>query len=130
MTARPMDNDQMPAPLGPYSQAVSASGQLVFISGQPGIDPGTGEAPLEFKRQAMQAFENLLAVVRAAGLSKSDLVKTTVYLTKVENFAALNDVFEDVFPNSPPARAAPIVRLPRGLLISVEAVAVRSPSPI
>lgn len=126
MTAHVIENAEMPKAPGPYSHAVAASGELVFISGQPGIDPLTGSAPPGFEEQARKAFENLFNVAAAAGLAKSDIVKTTVYLTDVEQFGTLNALFAEYFPSSPPARAAPIVKLPYGLLISIEAVAARS----
>ena len=125
MPARVIDNERMPEPLGPYSHAVAASGELVFISGQPGIDPKTGEAPSDFERQARNAFDNLSRVVAATGLQMADVVKTTIYLADASQFAVLNTLFGEYFPTSPPTRATPIVQLPKGLLISIEAVAVR-----
>jgi 2-iminobutanoate/2-iminopropanoate deaminase len=115
----------MPPALGPYSQAVAASGELVFISGQPGLDPKTGKAPPDFEAQGRLAFENLARVVSAAGLRMSDVVKTTIYLADAGYFAALNSLFGEYFPSGPPSRAAPVVQLPKGLLISIEAIAVR-----
>ena len=125
MTVRVIENDSMPAALGPYSHAVAASGELVFISGQAGIDPLTGNAPAAFEEQARQAFENLSKVVAAAGLTLGDVAKTTIYLADAAQFGVLNDVFKAYFPASPPTRAVPIVQLPKGLLISIEAIAVR-----
>ena len=125
MPARVIENESMPAPLGPYSHAVEAVGELVFISGQPGMSPTTGEVPPEFEQQARNAFQNLARVVAAAGLKMSDVVKTTVYLADASQFATLNELFGEFFPSSPPTRATPIVQLPKGLLISIEAVAVR-----
>jgi 2-iminobutanoate/2-iminopropanoate deaminase len=126
MPARVIKNEDMPAPLGPYSQAVAASGELVFISGQPGTDAGTGEVPVLFEQQARNAFENLLRVVAAAGLEMTDVVKTTVYLADATQFGVLNRLFGEYFPTSPPTRATPIVQLPKGLLLSIEAIALRS----
>ena len=126
MTVRVIENKEMPAALGPYSQAVAASGELVFISGQAGIDPLTGEIPADFGQQARKAFQNLSRIVAAAGLSMSDVAKATIYLADAAHFADLNDLFGEFFPGSPPTRAVPIVQLPKGLLISIEAVAVRS----
>jgi 2-iminobutanoate/2-iminopropanoate deaminase len=118
--------DRMPAALGPYSQAVAASGEFIFVSGQPGIDPVTGEVPAEFERQARNAFDNLARVLAAAGAGMTDIVKTTIYLADADHFTALNGLFGEYFPTSPPARAVPIVQVPKGLLISIEAVAIRS----
>jgi 2-iminobutanoate/2-iminopropanoate deaminase len=124
MPSRIIDNENMPAPLGPYSQAVAASGELVFISGQPGID-AKGAAPGQFEEQARNAFENLSRVVAAAGLEMTDVVKTTLYLVDASQFSVVNMLFGEYFPTSPPTRATPIVQLPKGLLISIEAIAVR-----
>ena len=126
MPARVIENENMPAALGPYSHAVAASGELVFISGQPGTDPASGEAPAQFEQQARNAFENLSRVITAAGLQMADVVKTTVYLADASQFGILNALFGEYFPTSPPTRATPIVQLPKGLLISIEAIAVRA----
>lgn len=126
MPTRVIKNDQMPAALGPYSHAVAASGELVFVSGQPGMDPSTGSVPADFESQARLAFQNLERVLSAAGLGMADVAKTTVYLADAGQFSALNALFEEFFPSSPPTRATPIVQLPKGLLISIEAIATRS----
>ena len=109
--------------IGPYSQAVRAAG-LLFVSGQPGVDPSTGEAVgLTFDVQARQAFKNLDTVLRA-GSSRLDLVvNTTVLMTDVSNFAELNRLFTEFFPDNPPARMAMQVPLPKGLLVSIGCVA-------
>jgi 2-iminobutanoate/2-iminopropanoate deaminase len=125
MPSRMIDNEKMPAPLGPYSHAVAASGELVFISGQAGTEAATGDVPAEFEPQARNAFENLSRVVAAAGLEMANVVKTTVYLADASQFSVLNTLLKEYFPTSPRTRATPIVQLPKGLLISVEAVAVR-----
>ncbi len=126
MAVTSIQNDLMPPALGPYSQAVSARGELVFVSGQPGIDPESGSAPGEFEQQGRMAFENLSRVLAAAGLRLSDVAKTTIYLADPAHFGSLNSLFGEYFPANPPTRAAPVVQLPKGLLISIEAVAVRS----
>jgi len=109
--------------IGPYSQAVRAAG-LLFVSGQPGVDPSTGEAVgASFDVQARQAFKNLETVLRA-GLSRLDLVvNTTVLVTDVSNFAELNRLFAEFFPSNPPARMVMQVPLPKGLLMSIGCVA-------
>jgi 2-iminobutanoate/2-iminopropanoate deaminase len=125
MDVEAVHNDRMPPALGPYSHVVRA-GELLFVSGQPGIDPGTGEVPPGgFEAEARQAFANLRTVLEAAGASLGRVVKTTVFLVSGEDFAALNAVYGEVFPSAPPARATPVVGLPRDLRISVEAVAAR-----
>ena len=110
--------------IGPYSQAVRAGG-LLFVSGQPGVDPSTGEAVgPTFDAQGRQAFKNLDAVLRA-GHSRLDLVvNTTVLVADVSNFAALNQLFAEYFPENPPARMTMQVPLPKGLLISIGCVAI------
>ena len=109
--------------IGPYSQAVRAAG-LLFVSGQPGIDPSTGEAAgATFGVQARQAFKNLETVLQA-GSSRLDLVvNTTVLVTDISSFAELNRLFAEFFPTNPPARMFMQVPLPKGLLISIGCVA-------
>lgn len=126
MSAQVIENDKMPPALGPYSHAVAARGELVFISGQAGMDPVTGDVPADFEQQARNAFENLSKVVAAAGLSMTDVAKTTIYLADASQFGTLNALFGEYFSMSPPTRAVPIVQLPKGLLISIEAIAVRN----
>src|SRR5690242_10704877 len=124
MTRQAVSSDQAPAALGPYSQAIVAGG-LVFCSGMAGIDPQTGAAPEGIEAQTEQALTNLAAVLAAAGSSVSDLVKTTIFYADVDDFARLNEVYARHMPDPPPARSAPAnVRLPRGLLVSIEAIAV------
>ena len=110
--------------IGPYSQAVRAAG-LLFVSGQPGIVPASGEAAgSTFEAQARQAFQNLDTVLRAGGSRLELVVNTTVLLTDVSRFAELNNLFKEFFPNDPPARMVMQVPLPKGLLISIGCVAV------
>lgn len=124
MTRQAVTTDRAPAALGPYSQAVVANG-LVFCSGMAGIDPVTGSAPDGIEAQTEQALTNLAAVLEAAGASMDDVVKTTIFYADVDDFARLNEVYTRHMPDPAPARSAPAhVRLPRGLLISIEAIAV------
>ncbi len=110
--------------IGPYSQAVRAGG-LLFVSGQPGVDPSTGEAAgSSFAAQARQAFQNLEAVLRAGGSQLSLVVSTTVLVTDISNFAEINRLFAEFFSENPPARMTMQVPLPKGLLISIGCVAV------
>jgi 2-iminobutanoate/2-iminopropanoate deaminase len=119
-----VSTDEAPAALGPYSQAIVAGG-LVFCSGTAGIDPATGVAPDGIAAQTEQALRNLAAVLAAAGSSMADVVKTTIFYADVDDFATLNAVYAKHMPDPPPARSAPAnVRLPRGLLVSIEAIAV------
>jgi 2-iminobutanoate/2-iminopropanoate deaminase len=123
MTRTAVATTAAPAALGPYSQAIVAQG-LVFCSGMPGIDPHSGTVPDGIEAQTEQALTNLGAVLTAAGSSLSHLVRTTIFYSDVEDFAALNAVYERFMPDPPPARSAPAnVRLPRGLLVSIDAIA-------
>jgi 2-iminobutanoate/2-iminopropanoate deaminase len=123
MTRQAVSSDQAPAALGPYSQAIVAGG-LVFCSGTAGIDPATGAAPDGIEAQTEQALRNLAAVLEAAGASMADVVKTTIFYADVDDFARLNEVYARHMPDPPPARSAPAnVRLPHGLLVSIDAIA-------
>ncbi|HET7180910.1 MAG TPA: Rid family detoxifying hydrolase [Candidatus Limnocylindrales bacterium] len=111
----------MPVAIGPYSHAVRA-GDFVFVSGQPGIDPSTGAVPPGgFEAEARQSFVNLQRVVEAAGATMDRVVRTTVFLGSADDFPAMNQLFAEFFGSAPPARATPIVGLPRGLRISIDA---------
>jgi 2-iminobutanoate/2-iminopropanoate deaminase len=128
MTRKAISADTAPAALGPYSQAIVAGG-FIFCSGTVGIDPATGVPGEGVEAQTELALRNLDAVLIAAGASLSMLVKTTIFYTNVQDFAAINAVYARLMPDPPPARSAPAnVALPRGLLISIDAVAVL-PSP-
>ena len=109
--------------IGPYSQAVRAGG-LLFVSGQPGINPATGEAAgTSFETQARQAFKNLDTVLNAGGSDSRLVVNTTILISDVSNFSEVNRLFAEYFPENPPARMAMQVPLPKGLLISIGCVA-------
>ena len=124
MTRQAVSSDQAPAALGPYSQAIVAGG-FIFCSGMAGIDPATGTVPDGIEAQTEQALLNLAAVLAEAGASIDDVVKTTIFYADVEDFGRLNEVYARHMPDPPPARSAPAhVRLPRGLLVSIEAIAV------
>lgn len=124
MNRHAVHTDQAPAALGPYSQAIVAQG-LVFCSGTAGIDPTTGVVPEGIEAQTEQALRNLAAVLQAAGTSMAGVVKTTIFYADVADFARLNEVYARHMPDPPPARSAPAnVRLPRGLLVSIDAIAV------
>jgi 2-iminobutanoate/2-iminopropanoate deaminase len=110
--------------IGPYSQAIRAGG-FVFTAGQPGIDPATGAvAGATFEAQARQAFANLRAVLEDSGSRLERVVKVTCYVADASAFPALNALFAEFFPVAPPVRSTPLVALPRGLLFSVDAIAV------
>ena len=114
-----------PAAIGAYSQAVVANGML-FASGQLGIDPTTGEfAGADFRSQAEQSVQNVAAILEAAGTDAAHVVKTTVFLTDMANFATLNEVYSTLFKAPFPARSAvAVAQLPKGGLVEIEVVAV------
>jgi 2-iminobutanoate/2-iminopropanoate deaminase len=125
MTRQAISSDRAPAALGPYSQAIVAGG-LIFCSGMAGIDPTSGAIPDGIEAQTEQALLNLAAVLAEAGATMQDVVKTTIFYANVEDFARLNEVYARHMPDPPPARSAPAnVQLPHGLLVSIEAIAVR-----
>ena len=121
---QPIVNPNIPRTKGPYSQ-ITRVDQLLFVSGQASTDPATGDVIAGgFDVQARQAFENLSAALRAAGSSLEHVVKTTVFLCDAANFPALNKLYAEYFPQNPPARSTPIVKLPlEQLAISIEAIA-------
>lgn len=113
-----------PAAIGPYSQAIQVS-NLVYTSGQIPIDPATG-AFVEggIKEQTRQSLSNVQAVLREAGLSMSNVVKTTVFMADMADFAAMNEVYAEFFAEPYPARSAVAVKtLPKGALVEIEVVA-------
>lgn len=115
-----------PAAIGPYSQAVQA-GSLLFVSGQLPLDPATGAfAGTDIASQTRQSLTNVRSILEAAGYSCADVVKTTVLLADMADFAAMNAVYAEFFPENCPARAAFAVKdLPKGALVEIEAVANR-----
>ena len=117
--------DRAPRAIGPYSQAVRA-GNLVFASGQIPIDPATGEIVAGgVAEQTEQVLRNLTSVFAAAGVELNQIVKTTVFLADMEDFAAMNEVYGRFFGEQPPARATvQAARLPRDAKVEIEAIAV------
>jgi 2-iminobutanoate/2-iminopropanoate deaminase len=114
----------VPPALGPYSAGVRA-GDTLYVAGQAGIDPATGEAAgPTLAEQARQAFRNVEAVLRAGGSRPDLVVNTTVLVADISEFATVNELFEEMFPADPPARMTMQVPLPKGLLISVGCVAL------
>jgi len=114
-----------PAAVGPYCHAKLA-GNTLYASGQLGLIPATGELPQGVEAQAAQALDNLKAVLAAAGMELSDVVKTTVFLADINDFAAINAVYAGCFPGEAPARSCvQVAALPKGALFEIEAVAVK-----
>lgn len=114
-----------PGAIGPYSQAID-TGSMLFASGQIPINPATGEIPEGIKAQAAQSLANVKAILAAAGLTTANVVKTTVFLADMNDFAAMNEVYAETFEAPYPARSAVAVRtLPKGVLVEIEVIAVR-----
>ncbi len=123
-----VQTDAAPKAIGPYSQAIAApGGRLVFCSGQLAIDPKTGElaGAGDVRRETHQVLRNLGAVLEAAGSSLAKVVKTTVFLVDLGDFAAVNEVYATYFKDLAPARATvQVAALPRGAQVEIEAIAV------
>jgi len=112
-----------PAPIGPYSQAVKA-GNLLFLSGQIPLDPATGELARGIAAETRQVFENVKAVLEAAGSSLDKVLKTTVFMTNLGEFAEMNKVYASYFAAKPPARSTvQVCALPKGVSVEIELVA-------
>lgn len=116
-----------PAAIGPYSQAVKAGG-MVYCSGQIALDPQSGQmVGSTAKEQAVRVMQNLEAVLRAAGSGFDKVVRTTIYLTSMADFAAVNEVYGERFPGHKPARATVAVKeLPKGGLVEIDCIAIAS----
>jgi len=116
-----------PQAIGPYSQGIKASGEMIFVSGQLPIDPKTGAfAGDDIRAQTAQSLKNIAAILAEAGMAMENVVKTTVLLQNMDDFAAMNEVYATFFVNDCPARAAfEVARLPKDALIEIEAIAVK-----
>ncbi len=125
MPRQPVSTPQAPAAIGPYSQAVSA-GNSVFFSGQIPLDPSTGElVKADISIETRRVFENLTAVASAAGASFSDIVRVGIYLTDLNDFAAVNAVMAEYFQAPYPARSTiQVSALPKGARVEIDAIAV------
>ncbi|MBD8348081.1 2-iminobutanoate/2-iminopropanoate deaminase [Dysgonomonas alginatilytica] len=121
-----ISTNNAPAAIGPYSQAIEVNGTL-YASGQIPIDPATGDfVDGGIKEQTEQVFKNIKAILTEAGLTTSNIVKTTVLLSDIANFAAMNEVYATQFEGTFPARSAFAVRdLPKAALVEIEVIAVR-----
>jgi 2-iminobutanoate/2-iminopropanoate deaminase len=119
-----IQTQQAPAAIGPYSQAIRA-GNFVFASGQLGLDPQTGKLQDGVEAQARQALTNVKAVLAAAGTSVEKVVKVTLFLTNMADFAKVNAIYGEVFQQDPPARSTiQVAALPLGGLVEIEVVAL------
>ncbi len=116
--------DKAPGALGPYSQAIKING-MVYTSGQLGINPETGDMPEDLATQAHQVFKNLQAVLEEAGTSLDHVVKTMVFLSDMNDFAAVNDIYKQYFTDDYPARSAvEVARLPMDAMLEIEVIAI------
>lgn len=116
--------DRGPKPIGPYSQAIRANGFL-YVSGQVALDPKTGEfVGADIGQQTQRTLENVKGILEAAGSNLHHVVKTTVFLKDMNDFAAMNEVYAKYFPSAPPARSTvQVARLPKDALVEIEAIA-------
>ncbi|OZI26356.1 deaminase [Bordetella genomosp. 9] len=122
----PLRTTEAPAAVGPYAQGVRLN-DLVFCSGQLPIDPATGAIPDGVPAQTRQSLANVQAVLQAGGASLASVVKTTVFLKDMNQFAAMNEVYASFFPGAVPARSTiEVARLPRDVLVEIEAIAAVS----
>ena len=125
MSNRIIQSKNAPAAIGPYSQAIMAGG-LLYTSGQLGLDPETGALPESIEEQTKQSLKNIQAILEEAGLQKTDVIKTVVFLKNMSDFAVVNGIYADFFGDHKPARSCvEAAQLPEGGLIEIEVVASR-----
>lgn len=126
MSMKSIHTNQAPAAIGPYSQAIEANG-MIFASGQIPIDPATGQfVEGSIQEQTRQALTNARNILQAAGTDMENVIKTTVYLSDINNFAAMNEVYAQFFTEPFPARSAVAVKdLPKGALVEIEVLAIK-----
>jgi len=125
-TRKPIETADAPKAIGPYSQAIIA-GNLVFCSGQIALDPQSGEmtGAGDVRAQAQRVMRNLQGILRAAGTSLDQVVKTTIFLADMADFGAVNEVYAGFFTGTPPARATvQVAGLPKGALVEIDAIAL------
>ena len=117
--------DKAPAAIGPYSQGIKA-GSLIITSGQLPIDPATGAFPATIEEQTRQSLTNCKAVLEAAGAAMENVIKTTVFLSDMNNFGAMNEVYAEFFGEGgyPSRSAVEVARLPKDALVEIEVIAV------
>lgn len=120
-----ISTEKAPAAIGPYSQAIEVNG-MVYTSGMIPVNPATGEIPEGVQAQATQALSNLSALLQAAGTSMNNVVKTTVFIKDMNDFATINEIYATFFDGAFPSRSCvEVARLPKDVLLEVEAVAVK-----
>jgi 2-iminobutanoate/2-iminopropanoate deaminase len=124
MSKQIISTDKAPKAIGPYSQAVRIE-KFLFLSGQIPINPASGEIKGDIQSQTTQVLENIKAVLIAAGSSMNNIVKTTVFLKDLNDFTAMNEIYQKYFIIDPPARSTvEVSRLPKGALIEIESIAL------
>lgn len=116
-----------PEPVGPYSQAVEVNG-MIYCSGQIAIDPSTGELVLDdIQKETKQVMENISSVLTEANLTFNHVIKTAIFITDMGNFAPINEVYAEYFPENPPARSCVAVKtLPKNVNVEIEVIACRN----
>ena len=120
-----ISTDKAPAAIGPYSQAIEVNG-MVYTSGVIPVNPATGEIPSGVEAQAEQAFSNMAALLEAAGTYMASVVKTTVFIKEMNDFAKINEIYAKYFTGAFPARSCvEVARLPKDVLLEVEAIATK-----
>lgn len=121
---KPLSTPDAPAAIGPYSQGIFAEGNLLFLSGQIGLTPAGELVQGDVKVQTLQIMQNISAMLESVGLSLGHVVKTTVFLSSMDHFQAMNEVYGSFFPSEPPARSTVAVAgLPRGVDVEIECIA-------
>ncbi|AGA68564.1 endoribonuclease L-PSP [Desulfitobacterium dichloroeliminans LMG P-21439] len=124
MSKKVLHTDKAPAAIGPYSQGIKA-GNLVFTSGQLPLNPATGELESDIRKATQQSLENVKNILESAGASMDKVVKVTVFLRDMNDFADMNEIYGTFFPANPPARSAvQVARLPKDAIIEIETIAL------
>ena len=126
MALQKISTDKAPNPIGPYSQAIIAQGKFLYTAGQVAIEPATSQVLTgDIRAQTRQALKNVEAILNAGGASLNTVVKTTVFLKDMNEFAAMNEVYAEFFSESKPARSTvEVARLPRDVKVEIEAIAL------
>ena len=126
MSNRMIQTPDAPAAIGPYSQAVMA-GNMLFTSGQLGLDPAAGTLPEGIAEQTRQSLKNIQAILAEAGMDKTDVIKTVVYIQNMDDFVTVNEIYAGFFGDHKPARSCvEVSRLPKNGLVEIEVIAQRS----
>ena len=123
MSKKAIATEKAPGAIGPYSQAMRI-GNMIFTSGQIPLNPATGEMVTEIAAATKQSLENVKAILEVEGATLDNVIKTTVFLSDMNNFVAMNEVYATYFPQNPPARSAvEVARLPKDAVVEIEVIA-------